>query len=296
MLERHPMRATLLGTGLAIARALPQKTRRMVGPWVFLDHIGPVRFADGDGVNVGPHPHTALQTVTWLLAGELLHKDSLGYQQVIRPGELNLMTAGHGISHSEESPPGRPAAMHGVQFWVALPPTHADIAPAFEHHPALPVQQKGNTTLTVLMGELEGVRSPATSYWPMVGADIACAGADQLTLAIEPGFEHALLLLQGEATLDGETLPANELVYLGAGRSTLALQLRNNCHAILLGGQPFVEPVLMWWNFVAHSEAALRQAVADWEQRRARFGEVPAYTAGPRLDAPELPAGVRLTN
>lgn len=294
MIERYAMRATVLGTGMEIARALPQKNLRMVGPWVFLDHIGPVRLPDGTGMNVGPHPHTALQTVTWLLRGEVLHKDSLGYRQVIRPGQLNLMTAGHGISHSEESPEDRTPDIHGVQFWVALPEEHADIAPAFDHYPLLPAFRRGRTRITVLMGELEGERSPATTYWPITGADIAVDGADTLPLTLEAGFEYALLLLQGEAVLDGEVLVPHELVYLGSGRTQLQLELRDSCHAILLGGLPFEKPVLMWWNFVAHSEEAMRRAVQDWETKSPRFGEVQAYTAGPRLEAPELPPGIRL--
>lgn len=310
VVRRHGMRSTLLGDNLRIARALPQKNLRMVGPWVFLDHIGPVTFAPGAGVNVAPHPHTALQTVTWLVAGELLHKDSLGSEQVIRPGQLNLMTAGHGISHSEESPPGRSPLMHGVQFWVALPEERAGIAPAFDHYEQLPVITRGRTRITVLMGELDGARSPATTYWPMTGAEISCAGNDRLHLALQPGFDHALLLLQGTATLvdaagsgaanhaggagSTEELAPGELVYLGTGRDHLALELRDDCRAILLGGQPFAKPVLMWWNFVAHDEDALRRAQADWQNRAARFGTVDAYTAGPRLEAPEMPAEIRL--
>lgn len=310
VVRRFGMRATLLGDGLRIARALPQKDLRMVGPWVFLDHIGPVTFAPGEGVNVAPHPHTALQTVTWLVAGELLHRDSLGSEQVIRPGQLNLMTAGHGISHSEESPPDRSPAMHGVQFWVALPRDRADIPPAFDHYDALPVMSRGHARVTVLMGELEGMRSPAITHWPMTGVDIACAGSGPLRLALDARFEHALLLLQGRATLhdaagpgtanradvtgNTEDIVPGELVYLGTGRARLVLDLHDDCRAILLGGLPFAEPVLIWWNFVAHDEEALRRAQADWPAHAARFGTVAGYAAGPRLEAPELPPNLRL--
>lgn len=286
-------RESVLGTGLTIHRLLPHREQRMVGPWCFLDLIGPVRFAGDEGVNVAPHPHIGLQTVTWLLQGGLLHKDSLGCEQLIAPGQLNLMTAGRGISHSEESPPQRSPELLGVQFWVALPAQHADIAPAFDHFDTLPTFTRDDAEITVLMGQCQGVVSPAATYWPMIGADIAARRAGSTRIPLEPEFEHALCPMAGEVSLDGERLAPGSLYYLGAGRDHVALQLSADARCMLLGGRAFAEPVLLWWNFVAHDAARIEAARRDWEAHHARFGTVDAYR-GARLEAPAFDPNVRL--
>ncbi len=208
--------------GVTVQRYLPTKGRRMVGAWCFLDHFGPDDVTAGEGMLVGPHPHTGLQTVTWLLDGEVLHVDSLGTRQTIVPGQLNLMTAGQGISHAEESPPDRPPRLHGLQLWVALPDGARHQQPAFEHHEQLPLLRLPGITAQVLMGNLAGVSSPATTHTPLVGAVLDVhegAGADATAwLPMKRPFEYAVLLLDGEVTLDDEPLARDELVYLGHGR------------------------------------------------------------------------------
>lgn len=292
-----PARVSRLGNALTIERALPQKQLRLIGPWCFLDHIGPVMFGDGDkGVDVGPHPHIGLQTVTWLLEGELLHKDSLGYEQVIRPGQLNLMTAGHGISHSEESPPDRSARLHGVQFWIALPAAEADRAPAFEHYTEVPRQSLAVMDLHLVVGRHGEQTSPARVWSPLVGAELVAREAGEETLALEPDFEHGLMLLQGEASLDGTPMLPGTLYHASPGCSAVRLQVSADARVFLLGGEPLGEELLLWWNFVGRSTEEIRQARTDWAEQDypdGRFGQVTAYD-GARLPIPDLAADVRL--
>ncbi|HRE17230.1 MAG TPA: pirin family protein, partial [Rhodocyclaceae bacterium] len=254
--ERIEARAVTLGEGMLVRRALPARQRRMIGAWCFLDHAGPANFAPGQGMQVGAHPHTALQTFSWLIEGEVLHRDSLGSEQVIRPGQVNLMTAGHGIVHTEDSLPecGR---LHLAQLWIALPPEFADCAPAFEHYPGLPGWQQGAASLTLLAGEYAGRTSPARLYSPLLGLDICCATAAQLALPLRPDFEYGVLPLEGSGMLGGTAFVPGELLYLGMGDAPLVLELAAGSRVLLVGGQPFAEPVLMWWNFVGHSQEAI---------------------------------------
>ncbi|MCG8393872.1 MAG: pirin family protein [Pseudomonadales bacterium] len=287
-------RKSILGSGLPIIRHLPSRDQRLIGPWCFLDHIGPTRLAEDNGVDVGTHPHIGLQTVTWLFEGALLHKDSLGYEQEIRPGQLNLMTAGHGICHSEESPDGFSGPMHGLQFWIALPAEHEDTEPAFAHHTNLPRWNQDGADITLVVGELAGYRSPARVFSPLTGADILAEQACTLTLPVPATFELGLCINEGSANVDGETLEAGELYYLGCGRHNLTLELDAQSRVMLLGGEPLGQPVLLWWNFVGRDQARLEDAVADWEQwPNERFGDVSAYQGKP-LKAPALDAKVKL--
>ena len=266
---------------------LPNGQQRMVGAWCFLDHAGPVRFEPGKGMHVGAHPHIGLQTVTWLIEGEVLHRDSLGNEQVIRPGQVNLMTAGHGIAHTEDSLHAG-ARLHAAQLWIALPPVHKDCAPAFDHYAELPQWREDGAELTLLAGRYGARSAPARIHSPLVGIDIACDRASVLTLALDPGFEYGLMPLVGELRLDGELIATDELAYLGKGRSQLQLALPAGARLLFLGGEPFAEPVLMWWNFVGHSKADIAQAQAEWEQGSPRFGTVGDGRA-PRLVAPAIP-------
>ncbi|WP_345794671.1 pirin family protein [Thauera sp. JM12B12] len=280
-------RSADLGEGMLVRRALPSREQRMIGAWCFLDHAGPVQFEPGKGMHVGAHPHIGLQTFTWLIEGEVLHRDSLGNEQVIRPGQVNLMTAGHGIAHTEDSLHDG-ARLHAAQLWIALPPAHKDCAPAFDHYPALPQWREGGAELTLLAGRHGPRSAPARIHSPLVGIDIACDAADVLTLALDPDFEYGLMPLVGEATVDGELIGTDELAYLGKDRRSLRLALPAGGRALLLGGVPFAEPVLMWWNFVGHSKADIAQAQAEWEQGGPRFGPVGDGRA-PRLVAPAMP-------
>ncbi|MFG1923454.1 pirin family protein [Cryptosporangium sp. NPDC048952] len=259
---------------MAVSRTLPHKHRRMVGAWCFVDHYGPEEAT----MRVPPHPHTGLQTVSWLVQGEVLHRDSIGSEQVIRPGQLNLMTAGVGISHSEESPR---MVLHGAQLWVALPESDATTAPAFAHHDDLPVVTKDGLTATVLMGTLAGATSPARTYTPLVGAEIVGSG----TLELRPDFEYAVLAFEDGPVIDGESVPAGALVYLGRGRTEL--MFGGEGRTLLLGGEPFEEQIVMWWNFVGRSHDEIVAARATWESHEA-FGAVTGFDGAP-LHAPELP-------
>ena len=284
--EAYALKRAELGGGLTVGRALPQRQRRLVGPWCFLDHFGPLQFADGKPMDVAPHPHIGLQTVSWIIAGEVLHKDSLGNEQLIGRGALNLMTAGTGIAHSEETPARHTGRLHGVQLWTALPAAARNGPASFVHYPTLPEAAFGACRAVVLMGSPAGARSPAAAYSPILGAELSAARAGSASLPLEAGFEHALLLLEGEGALDEEALAPDRLYYLGTGRERLALSLGAGARLILIGGAPFGESILMWWNFVARTPEEIAQARGDWEARR-RFGEVAAYR-GERLAAPEF--------
>jgi redox-sensitive bicupin YhaK (pirin superfamily) len=273
--------------GMAVTRTLPNRRRRMVGAWCFLDAYGPDDLAGTPGMRVGPHPHIGLQTVSWLMAGEILHRDSLGSRQLIRPGQLNLMTAGRGIAHSEETPADNSGVLQGVQLWVALPDAHRDGPPAFTHHADLPVVDGAGLTATVLIGELAGATSPARSYTPLVGAEITLAAGAEVRLPVRTDFEYALLALDGAATVDGATVKPGPLLYVGDGRSVLRLQAGSAARLMLLGGEPFAERLVMWWNFVARDHDEIVRARAEWEHGGG-FGEVRGYD-GPALPAPPMP-------
>jgi hypothetical protein len=286
--QRVTARATELGGGMQIRRALPARERRLIGAWCFLDHFGPTDIAGTPGMRVAPHPHIGLQTVSWLLQGEVLHRDSLGSLQSIRPGELNLMTSGRGISHSEESPATASPTLHGLQLWIALPESARNMAPAFDHYPTLPAVARDGASVTVLAGEALGERSPAAIYSPLVGLDLQMAPHSSLQLPLHSPFEYGALVMQGSLTLDREPLAPGTLLYLGCGRQSLALRSDTGARAVLLGGKPFDEPVLMWWNFVARTKDELSRVSRDWNERADYLGEVKGYD-GDRLTAPLPP-------
>ena len=281
-----------LGRHTVVRRFLPHRERRMVGAWCFVDHYGPEDITRGPGMQVPPHPHTGLQTVSWLLDGEILHRDSLGSLQPVRPGQLNLMTSGHGIAHSEESPPERPPQLHGLQLWIALPDQDRAGPARFEHHADLPVLQDGPLTVTVIVGELAGARSPAQVHNPLFGADVAVDAGTDTRIPLEPEFEYAALVVTGAASLDGATGTREALVYLGRGRSDLSVRASEPSRLFLFGGKPFEEQLVMWWNFIGRSHEDIVQAREDWMSGSGRFGEVHGY-AGDPLPAPPLP-GTRL--
>lgn len=265
-----------------VRRALPRRTRRMVGAWCFVDHMGPAT-VDERGLGVAPHPHIGLQTVTWLLAGEALHRDSLGTEQVIAPGQLNLMTAGRGVSHSEEGT-GYRGELHGVQLWVAQPEHIRHGPPGFEHHGELPQVDLGDAVATVLIGEVAGVASPARRDTEHSGTDLNLR-AGRAAIPLRPDYEHALVVLTGTVMVDGILVEPGHLAYLGVGRHAITLTAREPARALLLGGVPFDESVLMWWNFVARTRDEISEAHRDWTTASARFGHVdsqlPRYEIGP---------------
>jgi len=257
---------------LPVRRVLPQRPRRTVGSWCFVDHVGPVASQPGGAFGIGPHPHLGLQTVTWLVAGELLHLDSLGSEQLIRPGQLNLMTAGHGVSHAEEDP-ARAEEIHAVQLWVAQPTDTRDGPAAFEHHAELPRLELDGAEATVLVGGFAGVESPARRDTEHVGVELVLRGP-RTEVPLRPEDEHALVVLQGRVTVDGVTVEPGELAYLGRGRDQCGFEVAAPARALLLGGVPFPEPILMWWNFVGRTRGELSEARRQWTADDGRFGHV----------------------
>ncbi|PKO87443.1 MAG: pirin family protein [Betaproteobacteria bacterium HGW-Betaproteobacteria-12] len=285
-IQRIAGRLSDIGEGMTVLRALPTRQRRMVGAWCFLDHLGPLQFAPGQGMHVGAHPHTALQTFTWLIEGEVLHRDSLGSEQIIRPGQVNLMTAGHGVVHTEDSTADG-QRLHAAQLWIALPPAAADCPPAFEHFPELPRWEQDGCVITLLAGSFAGRTMPACFHTPLVGLDIHSPAGARCTLPLDPGFEYGILLLEGAMRLGDERFVVDEFAWLGSGADSLALDLAAGSRLLLLGGEPFGEPVLMWWNFVGHDRPAIIAAQRDWEAGSPRFG--PVAGSNRRLIAPPLP-------
>jgi hypothetical protein len=284
-----PSRPALVG-GMPVRRALPRRGRRTIGAWCFVDVFGPATVSEEAPVEIGPHPHIGLQTVTWLHAGEQVHRDSLGTEQPIRPGQLNLMTAGHGLAHAEESEHYR-GEVSGVQLWVALPESTRHGAPAFEHHGDLPQAELDATTATLLVGGLAGgaapAPSPARADTPLVGVDLAVREG-RTVLPLDASYEHALVVLDGDLEVCGEHVPTGSLAYVGLGRSELPIEARGAARALLLGGTPFGESVLMWWNFVARTLAEIDAARADWQSRSGeRFA--PTGSRAARIDAPPVP-------
>jgi redox-sensitive bicupin YhaK (pirin superfamily) len=240
-------------------------------------------------MQVPPHPHIGLQTVSWLLSGEVHHRDSLGSDQLIRPGQLGLMTSGAGITHAEQSPVPHPALLHGVQLWVALPDAARTVTPAWEHHANLPVQRDHGMTATVILGDLGGATSPGQVHSPLVGVDIGLApGADAL-VPLEAQFEHAALIMSGSAEVDGAHLTPGSMIYLGCARRDLELASTAGARVLLIGGVPFEEEIVMWWNFVARSNDEIVTAREQW-MTGSTFGDVAGYD-GFRLPAPDLPPG-----
>ncbi|MFI2372803.1 pirin family protein [Streptomyces sp. NPDC018833] len=281
-------RRVQLGESTEVRRLLPNLGRRMVGAWAFVDHYGPDDIADEPGMQVPPHPHMGLQTVSWLHEGEVLHRDSTGSLATIRPKELGLMTSGRAISHSEESPRKHARFLHGAQLWVALPDTHRTVEPHFQHHTDLPQVTAPGLTATVVLGTLDGATSPGATYTPIVGADLALARGAETMLPLDPDFEYAVLSMSGEAHVDGVPVLPGSMLYLGCGRSELSLRAESDAGLMLLGGEPFEEEIVMWWNFIGRSQEDISAARRDWMEG-ARFGEVKGYDGAP-LSAPELPA------
>jgi quercetin 2,3-dioxygenase len=282
-LDLIPAREASIGPGQQVLRALPRRARRMVGPWCFLDRFEASRLGRPPVMDVPPHPHIGLQTVTWLFAGEVLHRDSLGSRQRIRAGELNLMTAGRGIAHSEESRGAAAEALGGLQLWTALPGSETSVAPRFDHHAGLPRWTARGAEAVLLMGTLGGLVSPARTFSPVVGAEIRLRG-ERTAIPVEPSFEHAIYVVEGSLTIEGTRVMPDVLAYLGLGRGEIELAGDAGAIAFLLGGEPFSEEILMWWNFVARTDAEMESARRDWAAG-SRFGAVPGYP-GRRLEAP----------
>ncbi len=267
-------------TEIDIRRTLPHAHLNRIGAWVFLDHFGPT--TQVDGMKVAAHPHTGLQTVTWLFEGAVDHRDSIGSEQTIRPGQLNLMTAGSGIAHSEKSL-GGPAALHAVQLWLALPDAVRHMTPMFQHVEAPREVRIDSLLAKVFIGELTGVKTEAVVFSELVGAELALDG--QVSLPLNKRWEHGILVVEGEIEIDGQPVRKDQLAYLAAGSGAVRIEAKNFV-GILIGGAPFDEKIVMWWNFIGRSGdeiVAMREA---WNER-----EYPEFTdeLGGWIPAPELP-------
>ena len=301
-------RAVPLGgpRAMTVRRTLPQRARSLIGAWCFADHYGPDDVSVTGGMRVAGHPHTGLQTVSWLFRGEIEHRDTTGAHTLVRPGELNLMTAGAGIAHAEYSTPAT-TVLHGAQLWVALPDAHRFTGPAFEHY-VPPALDRDGARVLVFLGRLAGHTSPVRTFSPLLGAEITLSADQTLELDIEPGFEYGVLVDTGSVTANGATATAGQLIYQAPGPGTLSLRASGEAggaagqgaRMLLLGGEPLGEQIIMWWNFIGRSHEEVVAFRDEWQRQRAdrtpgppgRYGAFPDVWEH-TLPAPELP-NVRL--
>jgi redox-sensitive bicupin YhaK (pirin superfamily) len=281
-------RRVFLGKTTEVARALPDAQIRMIGAWCFLDHYGPEDVSGSPGMQVWAHPHTGLQTVSWLLEGEIEHRDSLGSRAMVRPGELNIMTAGHGIVHSEISQPDRPPMLHGVQLWVALPDSDRDVAPQFEAYADLPGFERPGVEGKVLIGELDGVRSPAHSHTPLMGADLELAPGASARLELSDSYEYGVFVVAGSVIVETTAVGVDQLLYLGSQRASISISSPYAGRVIMLGGLPFTEEIVMWWNFIGRNHDEIVAFRDAWERRDQRFPAVVDRTEKV-MEAPPMP-------
>lgn len=280
--------------GMNVLRALPHRNLPTIGAWCFLDRFGPAETK----MRVEPHPHIGLQTVTWPLVGEIRHRDSLGSDADLRRGQLNLMTAGNGISHSEYSIGADPIALDALQLWVVLPETARHGAAGFEQHTALPgvtlaADEGADALAIVVLGEFAGVRSPATVHTPIIGAEIVLAPGSRVRLPLRSDWEHAIMLVEGDAGVSEHPMERNGLLYLGDSRDEVEVTSAEGALLFLLGGEPFDDEIVMWWNFAGRSHEEIVDARRAWEAESAagaetaRFGTVGGHDV--RIPAPPLP-------
>ena len=260
--------------GLAVRRTIPTRRRTLIGGWCFLDHYGPQEVTSGKGMQVGPHPHTGLQTASWLFSGAIEHRDSAGNVAVIRPGELNLMTAGRGISHSERSVTDS-EMLHGVQLWIALPNASRFAEPTFEHHVPDVVTFAGGTC-RVFLGDLLGVTSPVVTYSPLVGAELVLEAGAMCELAVNALHEHGLLVDQGSVELNGENIPVDHLGYVQPGHTVLTIQAKEDARLLFIGGEPLGESIVMWWNFIGRTHEEIVEYQHQWQRENLKFSSDPS--------------------
>jgi len=295
-----------------VRRTLPSRQRSLIGAWCFIDHYGPDQIESTGGMNVAPHPHIGLQTVSWLFQGEIEHRDSAGNHAMVLPGEVNLMTAGRGISHSEISTE-KVSVLHGVQLWVALPEEARGVDPGFAHYTPEPVHGDGFEA-RVFLGSLLGETSPVETFTPLLGSEFVLHPGASVVLEVDNNFEHGLLLDAGALTieplgLDLFSIEKDQLGYVPTGVSRLVLSTTEGARLMLLGGPPFGEQVIMWWNFLARTQEEIVAARSEWQRQitDSRGGVLPdsqqvaegqfGVVVGdhlPPIPAPALPETVRL--
>lgn len=295
-----PCRSVPLGgpRAMPVRRSLPQRTQSLIGAWCFVDHYGPDDVSRTGGMSVPGHPHTGLQTVSWLFEGEVEHRDTTGVHAFVRPGQLNLMTAGSGIAHSEYSTPGT-TVLHGAQLWIALPAAHRFADPGFAHYEPPVLDLQGGARARVFLGTLFGQASPVPVYSALVGAELTLAPGRRLDVEVDPRFEHGFLCDTGDLAVGGARARPGEIVFhpAGARATTLHADGAEPARILVLGGEPFGERIVMWWNFIGRSHEEVVGFRADWQHQRAaqapgRYGVFPSAWDH-TLPAPELP-NVRL--
>ncbi len=275
---------------MGVRRTLPQRARSLIGAWCFVDHYGP----EAVEMDVPPHPHTGLQTVSWLFSGRIEHRDTVGSHAIINPGELNLMTAGRGIAHSEVSIPGddsRPRVLHGAQLWIALPDSERHREPLFENFVPQPFALQG-CTVTVFIGTLAGVSSPVRVFTDLVGAQLDIPAGTTITVPVQPVHEHGVLVDAGDVTVDGASVPGSHLGYLPPGTDSITFVAHTDARLLLIGGTPLGEQIVMWWNFIGRDHDEIQRFRDEWQaglaERPGRFGILNGYDGHP-LPAPQLP-------
>ena len=277
---------------MQVRRVLPRRRLRTIGAWCFADHMGPAEVTETAGLDVGPHPHTGLQTVTWLMEGAVLHRDSLGSEQLIRPGQVNLMTAGRGVVHAEENSGTYRGSLQGMQLWVAQPDDVRHGDPGFEHHADLPVVEWDRASATLIAGSYLGATSPAAFDTELLGMQVTVQPG-VTTFPLRPDFEHAIIALDGpllvgdEPTAPRTATSPGQIAALAPGRSEIDVEAREQTRLMILGGVPFPEPVFMWWNFVARNADEVSTFYADWRDHGQRFADVDSSLV--RIPAPPPP-------
>lgn len=272
-------------TGIDIRRTLPHRYLRTIGAWCFVDHYGPT--SQEDAMSIAAHPHVGLQTASWLFEGEVEHRDSLGKVQVIHPGQLNLMTSGVGIAHSELSLDSV-TEMHGVQLWIVLPNGERNRAPSFDHYQDLPILNVGGLTAKIFVGDFMGHHSPAKVFTELVGVEIDVAPGSKVSIPLNQRFEYGVLLVLGDLNVNATTIPLTNLHYMPTGQGSLDVTSITGAKFILLGGEPFPEDIVMWWNFIGRNHEEMVQMRADWNGQTERFPAFKDQIHG-RIPAPEMP-------
>ena len=282
--------------GLKVRRTLPTRARSLIGAWCFIDHYGPVGADNADAMSVRAHPHTGLQTVSWLFAGQIQHRDSAGTVAVISPGELNLMTAGRGVSHSEMSLPSG-GHLHGVQLWLALPDSARWVEPGFEHYVPELIHRDG-VRARVFLGSLLGSTSPVTTYSALLGAELLLNAGTTIALDVDAVHEHGFLLDSGAVNVDGVEIAAHSLAFIPAGPSSIVIHADVDSRVLVIGGEPLGESIVMWWNFIGRTHEEIMVFQRQWNaENRAHSTDAadhpvfgwPNGEAQEPILAPELP-------
>lgn len=285
---------------MLVKRTLPARGLTLIGAWCFADHYGPAQVADTGGMRVAGHPHTGLQTVSWLFEGEIEHIDTAGYHALVKPGEVNIMTAGSGIAHSEYSTP-QTRTLHGVQLWTALPEASRFVDRQFEHYVPEPFKYQGGVA-RILVGRFGGRASEVQAFSELLGVELSFTEAGLVELEVDPSFEHGILVDTGGVTVEGISAGRSDLVFLPTGRRLLRVEIAPNTRVMLLGGVPFGEKIVMWWNFIGRDHDEVLQYRERWQTERdalgkassveTQFGQFPSEWRS-TLPAPEIP-NVRL--